>query len=395
MTCVTLCYLDNTISYASSDVKGVLPTVVLVAYDGCVVTNVAGTRSQSASEIRRLREGRQWTQQDLASRLGVSRARIGQIETGTGAPMSEDLLNRINDLLGVRLQLDAPGPRRRPRPAPGSNRALVPQHGHPGLARAREPFDEWTDNLSGTFAPMRFAIPDLDPRTMWSKVIDWAIDEQAIRCLRAIQGDNPTWWWGKRSNSAKRYHVKTLEFVRGKQSTAGFSARRIYVIDKPEHVLSDETVRRRFAEQVFCEHLEVGVARRVGGAPYPGMLLVDTPAGASLSDNPGPLVVRLDGPDDELTTSAFSAIRYDIEKGRGDFEKLSRRAEWIRPEQFAAPVEQIPAGRVLELVDAADDEWERSFCRLMGKDDGYLRGELPAEIERCLRAAGRHRRERR
>jgi hypothetical protein len=227
-------------------------------------------------------------------------------------------------------------------------------------------------------------------------MIEWAIDDDVICRLRAIQGDNPTWWWGKRSRSALGYHMKTLEFVLAKQETPGFAAQRIFVIEKPDHVMYDDTVRRRFAEQLFCRGLDVGVCRRIGGAPVPGMLLVDSPAVASvLPDEHAPLVVRLDGPEDELTTSEFSAIPYDIEKGRGDFEKLTRRTEWITPEHFAAPCEQIPADKILELAQDSEADWERTLCRLIGKGDGYLRNELPLEIDKSLQAAARPRRDRR
>jgi transcriptional regulator with XRE-family HTH domain len=360
-----------------------------------VLTDVVADGSRSGSEVRALREQKQWTQQELAERLGVSRARVGQIETGTGAPMSADLLQRLNGLLGLSMELTPSGRRRRVRPRELTN-TFAAQHGHPGLAKAREPFDQWIDNLGGTFAPMRFAIPDLDPRTMWSKVIEWATAEPTICRLKAIQAGNPTWWWGKRSGSAKQYHVKTLEFVWRRRDALGFGADRIYPLAKAEELLSDETVRRRFLEQTFCEGLAVGIVRRIDATPVPGMLLVDTAEQHVMeADEPGPLVVRLDGPDHEPTTSEFSAIAYDIEKGRADFRRLIRRAEWLDPSTFDVPCDLIPAERILELAELDDEDWEEHFREALGVDKRYLIDQLPAEIEKCLRKVSREKRPRR
>jgi hypothetical protein len=251
------------------------------------------------------------------------------------------------------------------------------------------------DDLSGTFAPMRFAIPDLDPRTMWSKVIEWAAEEPTICRLKAIQGGNPTWWWGKRSDSAKQYHIKTLEFVLRGRDSVGFSAHRIYPVLKAEHVLADETVRRRFLEQIFCQGLDVGLAPRPEAHPIPGMLLVDTAEHHVVeADEPGPLVVRLDGPDHQPTTSEFSAIPYDIEKGRADFQRLLRSTAWVHPESFDRPCNPIPAEQILELAALDDDDWEERFRQAIGASKDYLINRLPAEIETCLRGGTRARRSR-
>jgi hypothetical protein len=248
------------------------------------------------------------------------------------------------------------------------------------------------ENLGGTFAPRRFAIPDLDPRTMWSKVIEWAIDEPSISRLKAIQGGNPTWWWGKRSSSAKQYHVKTLEFVAKRQHSAGFGAHRVYPIAKAEDLLSDDTVRRRFLEQVFCEGLDVGIALRSDGAPLPGMLLLDTADHhVAQPDEPGPLVVRLDGPDHEPTTSEFSAVAYDVEMGRADFQRLIRHTEWVDPARFGIPATTIPAGQILELAELEDEDWEERFRRATNVGKDFLTGQLRAEAEKWLHAAGRGR----
>ena len=359
-----------------------------------MVTNAVSDDTRTASEVRALREQKQWTQQELASRLGVSRARVGQIETGTGAPVSADLLHRLNDLLGLNLELASSARRRRVRPRELAN-TVPAQQAHPGLVKAREPFDHWIEDLGGTFAPMRFAIPDLDPRTMWSKVIEWATDEPTICRLNAIQSGNPTWWWGKRSSSAKQYHVKTFEFVLRRRGALGFGAHRIYPLSKADDVLADDTVRRRFLEQLFCQDLEVRVAARSDATPIPGMLLVDTADQHSVATHePGPLVVRLDGPDHEPTISEFSAIPYDIEKGRADFNRLIRRAESLRPAAFDTPRDAISVEEILELAQLDDDDWETRFFEVVGVERDTLTSQIGAEIERCLRNAGRNKRSR-
>jgi hypothetical protein len=260
------------------------------------------------------------------------------------------------------------------------------------LAAANEPLDQWIENLGGTFAPMRFAIPDLDPRTMWSKVIQWATEEPTICRLMAIQGENPTWWWGKRSNTAKQYHLTTLRFVRKRQDDPGFAARRIYIIARSEDLLADDTVRRRFLEQVFCRGLDVGIARRLDGAPVPGMLLVDTTSDQSVpADGPGPIVVRLDGPDHELTTSEFSAIPYDVEKGRADFQRLIGRTEAVDPPRWEPPSPLLPAETILELAGLEDHEWNDQFYRAVRQEQNAVITQVATEIDKCVRNAGRSR----
>jgi transcriptional regulator with XRE-family HTH domain len=358
--------------------------------------NPTTDNGQPGQEIRALREEKRWTQQDLATRLGVSRARIGQIETATGAPVSQDLLERLNDLLGVNMEISHGPRRRRARPPQDLTSSRARQHGHPGLAAASEPLDQWMENLGGTFAPMRFAIPDLDPRIMWSKVIEWATEEPTICRLTAIQGENPTWWWSKRSNTAKQYHLKTLEFAQRRHDERAFIARRVYIIARADDVLADDTVRRRFLEQVFCRGLDVGVAQRLDAAPVPGMLLVDTAEGeATASEGPGPLVVRLDGPDHELTTSEFSAIPYDVEKGRADFQRLVRRTQWVDPAGWQPPCTLLSADTMLELAELDDHEWQEQFHRAVGQQEGPLVSQLSAAIDACLLNAGRPRPHRR
>ncbi len=339
-----------------------------------------------------MREQKRWTQQELAAQLGVSRARIGQIETGTGAPISQDLSRRLNDLLGSNIEVAASVRRGRVRRREPTN-PLGGQQAHPGLARAKEPVNQWMENLGGTFAPLRFAIPDLDPRTMWSKVIEWAIDEPSISRLKAIQGGNPTWWWGKRSSSAKQYHIKTFEFVAKRQHSFGFGAHRVFPVAKAEDLLSDDTVRRRFLEQVFCHGLDVGIALKSDAAPLPGMLLLDTADDHhAKADEPGPLIVRLDGPDHSPTTSEFSATAYDIEKGRADFQRLIRRAEWVDPASFEIPADTIPAEQILELAELEDEDWEERLRQATSVGKDFLTSQLRTEVEKCLHAAahGRH-----
>jgi putative transcriptional regulator len=348
--------------------------------------------SHPAHEIRLLRAQKGWTQQDLAARLGISRARIGQIETATGAPLSQDLLQRLNDLLGVNLELEHAHRPRGHRPSRDLTTSLARQQGHPGLVAAHEPLDQWIENLGGTFAPMRFAIPDLDPRTMWSKVIEWATQEPTICRLTAIQGENPTWWWGKRSNTAKQYHLKTLGFVQKRQGDPGFAAQRVYIIARSEDVLADDTVRRRFLEQVFCRGLDVGIARRLDAGPVPGMLLVDTTSDRPAEvDGPGPLVIRLDGPDHEPTTSEFSAIPYDVEKGRADFQRLIRRTQDLDPPLWEPPSATISAETMLELAELEDHEWDERFYRAVGQERDRVIKQLANEIDKCLRNAARSR----
>lgn len=55
------------------------------------------------NELRQLRADRQWTQEDLASRLGVSRQTVNAIETGRYDP-SLPLAFKIAEVFGLRIE---------------------------------------------------------------------------------------------------------------------------------------------------------------------------------------------------------------------------------------------------------------------------------------------------
>ena len=52
--------------------------------------------------IKELRKSRGWAQQDLASRAGLSRSYLSELETGS-KPINVPRLSRIADVLGVEL----------------------------------------------------------------------------------------------------------------------------------------------------------------------------------------------------------------------------------------------------------------------------------------------------
>ena len=57
--------------------------------------------SEVAFQIRRLREAKQWTQKDLAERVGCSQQAISAIEQAGYKRHSLPLLRRIADVLGA------------------------------------------------------------------------------------------------------------------------------------------------------------------------------------------------------------------------------------------------------------------------------------------------------
>lgn len=69
-------------------------------------------RTTIASRVRELRRGRRWTQADLAKRIGLSQARLSEVERGGGSFTAEQFLT-ILALFNVGVELFAPiGPDR-------------------------------------------------------------------------------------------------------------------------------------------------------------------------------------------------------------------------------------------------------------------------------------------
>lgn len=65
-----------------------------------VEKRVAGNRGTVAHNVRTFRRGRDWTQEQLAERAGVSRATVAKIETGEG-DVNLSVLSRLAWALGV------------------------------------------------------------------------------------------------------------------------------------------------------------------------------------------------------------------------------------------------------------------------------------------------------
>jgi transcriptional regulator with XRE-family HTH domain len=61
---------------------------------------MADLRETVATNVRRLRNARGWTQEDLADRVGLSARYVGQIERSQ-ASMSITVLGRLADALSV------------------------------------------------------------------------------------------------------------------------------------------------------------------------------------------------------------------------------------------------------------------------------------------------------
>jgi transcriptional regulator with XRE-family HTH domain len=61
---------------------------------------MADLKETVATNIRRLRHGKGWTQEDLADRVGLSARYVGQIERGQ-ASMTITVLGRIANALEV------------------------------------------------------------------------------------------------------------------------------------------------------------------------------------------------------------------------------------------------------------------------------------------------------